>query len=357
MSARYHYLLMLLCIVALTSCCEQENGTGAGSGKFSPSNITIKELSNTELVKLGVDEHDTFMKLENESLIFIDSHDVKWIAPKETYTDGASIPQVGLSLTDDRFSREFLKAAVIHDAYCQKENKDQTPEQYRSKPWKVTHRMFHEAMLAGGTPAQKANVMFTFVYVFGPRWGDPDRDLEKVSNEMLSVVFNASKKRIMSINPTREEIETWVDKREPALIKISQLEIRSLSALRKRDLAGADIALRQAEEYLKSALEQLPNDSVLLNLRGIIYKNRANEFRQLDMSDNAKQYLDKAEQTFQGILSIDPKNTSALNGLSEVWELHNNQARAEEFYGKALAIDPGHLSSKRNWDKAKRKTK
>jgi tetratricopeptide (TPR) repeat protein len=343
MLTRHHLLLVLICIVALTSCCEQND-----LGKFIPKEINITEVNDSELMNLGVDESKTFMELKDESLTFIDYHGVKWVAPRGTLTDGATIPQLGLSFTKGRFAKEYFKAAVVHDAYCQEVNQTRTPKQYRTRPWQKVHRMFYEASLTGGTEKSVANAMYLFVWLGGPRWDDPGRDLQNVSDEMLNAMIYNGVMWLKTGEPAREEIETWMDKREPALLKISQLESTSLSALREGNQARADAALVQAEEYLRNALDKLPNDVVLLNLKGILYKNRAIEYRQLDMDDKVKDELDKAERTFQKIITIEPQQPSALNGLGRVWDLRNDLHRAEVYFDKALEIDPGHPAAKLN---------
>ena len=42
--------------------------------------------------------------------------------------------------------------------------------QQRTRPWKATHTMFYEAMLADKTPKSKAKQMYRAVMLFGPRW-------------------------------------------------------------------------------------------------------------------------------------------------------------------------------------------
>ena len=333
MSTLYHHLMKLMCIAVLTSC----NGENNNTAEFIPKKIDIKETSDPKL-----------MELTNEGLTFIDPRGVKWVAPKGTLTDGASVPRIALPITDGRFSGKFLKAAVVHDAYCQKENETQTPKQYRSKPWKAVHRMFYEGILAGGTSPSLALTMYFGVWIGGPRWDDPDRDLQNVSNEMLRVAFNSGKKWIEDSNPTPEEVEAWMDKREPALIKISQLESIGLSALRDRDLSAADTALQQTEEYLKSALGKLPNDSMLLNLKGYLYKNRALKYRELDMGDKVKDELDKAEKVLQKVITIEPQDPSALNGLGSIFIIRGDLDRAEEYIDKALNVDPSYPAAKRD---------
>lgn len=333
MLSHYRNLLLLVCsVVLLTSCWHDqpndENGPNDDTN-FNPNNITLKEVGISDL-----------MELMDEKLIFTDSNGEIWIAPKGTYTDGASVPRLGLSVTDGRYKFEFLKAAVVHDAYCQEENESRTPEQYQSRPWQAVHKMFHEACLAGGTSESLAGTMFALVWLFGPRWDDPGRDLSEVSDEMLTSMFYSSKKWIESSEPKLTEIEAWMDKREPALIKISKLESMGLSALDRRDQTAATEVLQQADAYITDTLQKLPNDPAILNLKGQLHKNMAIKYRQLDMKNNEINELNKANDAFQKVITIEPDNPSTLSGLGSIMILRNDLGRAEAYNHKALVIDP-----------------
>lgn len=110
---------------------------------------------------------ETFYPMANESQ-FIDSGKKTWTAPKGTLTDGASIPKVFVPVVGSPTSREFVNAAAIHDAYCGVGNDDLA--QFHSETWQNVHRMFYDALRVGGTPAKKAKVMYSAVYLGGPRW-------------------------------------------------------------------------------------------------------------------------------------------------------------------------------------------
>ncbi|WP_456388425.1 DUF1353 domain-containing protein [Profundibacter sp.] len=110
---------------------------------------------------------ETFYPMANE-LKFVDSGKKTWTAPKGTLTDGASIPKVFVPVVGSPTSREFVNAAAIHDAYCGVGNDDLA--QFHSETWQNVHRMFYDALRVGGTPAKKAKVMYSAVYLGGPRW-------------------------------------------------------------------------------------------------------------------------------------------------------------------------------------------
>lgn len=207
-------LMTTIMIWTLMACGKlfPEPGEEKSSG-FFPEEITLKEKSQSNLKELMDDQ-----------LVFVDSAGVEWIAPKGTLTDGASVPRLALWVTDGRFDPGFLKAAVIHDAYCQADNKDRCPEQYQQRPWKQVHRMFYEACLAGGTSPSTARIMFAAVWLAGPRWNDPERNLDGIPDEVILAEFEACKKWIEKKDPTVDEIEEWMDKREKKLLA-SQPEV------------------------------------------------------------------------------------------------------------------------------------
>ena len=91
---------------------------------------------------------------------FVDSQARKWEVPAGAVSDGASIPRAFWSLIGSPFAGKFRVAAVVHDYYCKT----------RLRSWTDTHDTFHEIMLASGEDAQRALLMWSAVYRFGPRW-------------------------------------------------------------------------------------------------------------------------------------------------------------------------------------------
>ncbi len=176
----------------------------SGKGRFvtAPARINRNDQGAWELAK---------------EFQFIDSRGRRWVAPAGTITDGASIPQAFLSLIGDRFENNYLDAAVVHDAYCGRENAGRPP--YHTERWHRVHRMFFEACAACGTGPMKAKLMYAAVYLGGPRWGDPGRSLEGIPRREIKRVFVECKKWIEANNPPVERIERWMDEHESALRK------------------------------------------------------------------------------------------------------------------------------------------
>jgi hypothetical protein len=77
-------------------------------------------------------------------------------------TDGASIPSWAQPIIGDPYDPSYLKAAIVHDHYCYKEN--------RVRPWRETHRMFYDALVDLGVDSTKAKIMYFAVYLGGPKW-------------------------------------------------------------------------------------------------------------------------------------------------------------------------------------------
>lgn len=182
---------------------EQESPQSA----FAPASITLKEVAHSHL-----------KELVDEELRFIDSMGTAWIAPKGTLSDGASVPRLALWLDDERFSPHLLKAAVIHDAYCSGENASRAKDQYMRRPWREVHRMFHEALVADGTPPQEAKILFAAVWLSGPRWDDTAHDLSQIPEEVLLSEFAACKRWIEESKPDAARIEAWLNQREASLL-------------------------------------------------------------------------------------------------------------------------------------------
>lgn len=91
---------------------------------------------------------------------YIDADRVGWEARKGLPTDGASIPPWARPFVGEPFEKAFIKAAVIHDHYCDR----------RVRPWRQTHRVFYNALLESGVSRSKAGVMYFAVLVGGPKW-------------------------------------------------------------------------------------------------------------------------------------------------------------------------------------------
>ncbi len=111
---------------------------------------------------------------------FEDKRTVRWMVPRETRVDGASIPKALWSLVGSPFTGKYVQASVIHDYFCD----------IRSRNWKEVHRVFYEAMLVSGVSEKRAKVMYAAVYFAGPRWSE-------------TVVHNSNLDRLFSVHASK----------------------------------------------------------------------------------------------------------------------------------------------------------
>lgn len=146
---------------------------------------------------------------------YVDLSGKTWMAPVGTITDGASIPAIFTPIIGERFDKNYVEAAIIHDAYCARINHDHL--NYKSEPWERVHRMFYEAALKNGTDPVRAKLMYAAIYLGGPRWGDPDRRLDRVTHVHLIQEYKWCKTWIERDNPKVGKITEWMRNREKML--------------------------------------------------------------------------------------------------------------------------------------------
>ena len=91
---------------------------------------------------------------------FTDASNTVWEAREGLPTDGASIPGIFQPFVGSPFDPAFIKAAVIHDHYCDR----------HVKPWRQTHKVFYEGLIASGVSRSKAKTMYFAVFLGGPKW-------------------------------------------------------------------------------------------------------------------------------------------------------------------------------------------
>jgi hypothetical protein len=91
---------------------------------------------------------------------FKDSQGIRWQTKALDRTDGASIPSWAQPFVGQPFDKEFIKAAVIHDHYCDR----------HVRPWRQTHRVFYDALIQSGVTEAKAKLLYYAVYLGGPKW-------------------------------------------------------------------------------------------------------------------------------------------------------------------------------------------
>jgi Protein of unknown function (DUF1353) len=93
-------------------------------------------------------------------LLFTDPTGIVWEAKAGLITDGASIPGIFQPFIGEPFDPAFIRAAVVHDHYCDR----------HVRPWRQTHRVFYEGLVAQGVSSAKAKAMYFAVVLGGPKW-------------------------------------------------------------------------------------------------------------------------------------------------------------------------------------------
>lgn len=89
-----------------------------------------------------------------------DSTGKEWEASAGNSTDGASIPPKLQGYAGKPFDPDLLRAAVIHDHYCDR----------HVRSWRDTHWVFYDALLASGLEKKRAAAFYLGVLIGGPKW-------------------------------------------------------------------------------------------------------------------------------------------------------------------------------------------
>lgn len=147
------------------------------------------------------------MKLKKE-FVYVDQNGKQWTVPKNTIVDGASIPKMFWTTVGGPYEGKYRNASVVHDHYCVT----------KTETWQDVHLMFYNACITGGTAIIKAKVMYSAVYVGGPRWDiviqkdatGKKMIIEKEANA-TSEQMKAITQWIESTNPTIEEINARLE--------------------------------------------------------------------------------------------------------------------------------------------------
>lgn len=148
----------------------------------------------------------TFFPTADE-LRFVDPTGREWIAPRRTLTDGASIPPIFVSIVGNPTAPSFINAAAVHDAYCGIGN--ELGERFHDGRWEDVHKMFYDALVAGGTEETTAKIMFAAVWLGGPRWNTV-RGLTHVPPGRMQQAMRATKTFIERDNPDFAALQRYL---------------------------------------------------------------------------------------------------------------------------------------------------
>ena len=132
---------------------------------------------------------------------YIDPEGVSWTVPVGTKTDGASTPSATWSLYPP-YAGKYRKAALIHDYFCE----------IKTRSWQDTHNMFYYALRASGMDGLHSKIMWSAVFMQGPRWDvGTKRSLRtrsaELTPEQATRQFEMLADWVRRENPSRQEIE------------------------------------------------------------------------------------------------------------------------------------------------------
>lgn len=175
-----------------------------------------------------------------EDLVYDDDKGQRWIAPKGSKVDGASIPPALWSVIGGPYEGKYREASVIHDVECQR----------KSAPWKDVHYRFYTAMRARGVAEKLALGMYGGVKVCGPQWR-PDG-----TNIPPPFCPETYFKLLLSLanGDTVLESRSRAAKRATQTAQAARADAEKWSA----ELAAAEKAERQSSEFLIAAMPPPP---------------------------------------------------------------------------------------------------
>jgi hypothetical protein len=124
--------------------------------------VSILYHTDVRLTHWFVDAHDCGYYLSTPFIVSVD--EVEYSAPAGMKTDGASIPRFFWRLIGDPMNPQFIRAAVIHDAACERclygfdgSSRDAAD-------------LFGALLRDAGVSGWKVASMVTVVKRFGPQW-------------------------------------------------------------------------------------------------------------------------------------------------------------------------------------------
>ncbi|RHX77471.1 DUF1353 domain-containing protein [Leptospira yasudae] len=210
-----------------------------------PTHFLFAEFTGNFLLS-PVDCEQTGKCTLTYDLYFKDTNGIIWKANAENTTDGASIPEWAQPFVGKPFDSTYLKAAVIHDHYCNR----------HVRPWYQTHRAFYDALIDLGVESKKAKAMYYAVLIGGPKW-------------MFLIPGNNCGKNCTNSFPNNESYDgiednykktTIISRPERFKDKAVLTEIANINRI--LIVKGSDLSLQELEER---ALNRFPNDIFLRN--------------------------------------------------------------------------------------------
>jgi hypothetical protein len=194
-----------------------------------------------------------------DDFLYVDGGMKRWLAPKHSVIDGASIPRFLWSFVGGPFEGLYRKASVVHDVECEDQK----------ELWRDVHRMFFNAMRCSGVGPKRANIMYSAVYHCGPRWGDDQGVRWFPCNSAFMKQFVRRWKTLayQNVDLTIEDLESITPER------LAELAIDPIEEIRKRLGEGVTLEEREADVLITvpigTAMATAPSAATLQTVRDI----------------------------------------------------------------------------------------
>lgn len=111
--------------------------------------------------------------------------------------------------------------------------------------------------------------------------------------------------------------------------------------IRNDNMEFAEKLLKEAEDYIKTAMRHVPNDPDIHARLGYIYKDLA--LRHIHTNEKRDRYLNVALGHFNAAIGIDNKNASVHNGRASVYIIQANYDDAIKESEIAVQLQPKYL--------------
>jgi hypothetical protein len=152
-----------------------------------------------------------------EDFAYIDPSGRRWVAPKGSVIDGASIPRFAWSFIGGPFEGAYRNASVIHDVACVE----------RKLAWQDVHLAFYTAMRAADVSQAKAKIMYGAVYHFGPRWPTVRLETRTIGGVTSRVPVTVPPPPPALREQDFQQLASFIEAREAASQPVSLVEIRN----------------------------------------------------------------------------------------------------------------------------------
>lgn len=127
--------------------------------------------------------------------------------------------------------------------------------------------------------------------------------------------------------------------------RIITLQSKGLTALRAGKISEASSLFKKADESLESAEKQAPEDVLVIQLRGYMWKDWALISQRLKRAEDTEMYLGNAEKAFRQALNRRP-TAGAYNGLGSVYIMQGDLVSGEREIRNALRLNPNYAAAK-----------